>query len=107
MVLGSGRLILGLGSRRLQYGQNLGNMGKSLPIQRGYAIYVFLRLSFLGKKMPSKTERTLIALGNSRVVVMPKAWVEGMNLSPGDKLELVYDEDVIVRPAKKEAKRNE
>lgn len=33
-------------------------------------------------------------------MALPKHWVTGMGLKPGDKLEVVYDEDVIVRVKK-------
>jgi len=49
--------------------------------------------------MASKTERTLIQLGNSRVIAMPHDWCEGNGLRPGAKLEVLYDEDVIIRIA--------
>ncbi len=57
------------------------------------------------RTLPSKTIHTLIEVGNSRVVVMPKPWVEGMNLHPGDKLEVIFDEDVIIRPVKRGEKK--
>lgn len=51
--------------------------------------------------MASKTERTLIQLGNSRVIAMPHDWCEGNGLRPGDKLEVLYDQDVVIRAIKR------
>jgi antitoxin component of MazEF toxin-antitoxin module len=50
--------------------------------------------------MPSKTERNLISLGDSYVVVVPKHWVQGQQLEPGSRLELTYDEDIVIKVKK-------
>jgi antitoxin component of MazEF toxin-antitoxin module len=34
---------------------------------------------------------------------MPKHWIEGMNLEPGDKVEVLYDQDVTIRATKRGA----
>ncbi|MGD0177977.1 MAG: AbrB/MazE/SpoVT family DNA-binding domain-containing protein [Candidatus Bathyarchaeia archaeon] len=57
--------------------------------------------------MPAKTERTIIQLGHAQVVTMPHDWVEGMGLKTGDRVEVIYDEAVTIRPVKmkREAER--
>lgn len=55
--------------------------------------------------MVSKVERTVIALGDSKVICLPKAWCDGMLVQAGDTLTLLFDEDVLVRTVKKEHKK--
>jgi hypothetical protein len=55
--------------------------------------------------MVSKVQRTVIDLGGSRVIALPKPWIDGMMISPGDKLEILFDQDCIVKVIpKKDAK---
>ncbi len=54
--------------------------------------------------MVSKTERKLIEIGGSQLIVLPHDWIAGMELRTGDKVEVLYDEDVTIK-VKKEAKR--
>ncbi|MGP8069881.1 MAG: AbrB/MazE/SpoVT family DNA-binding domain-containing protein [Candidatus Bathyarchaeia archaeon] len=51
--------------------------------------------------MPSRTERIVIKLGGSEIVSLPHDWVEGNGLQPGDKVEVLYDQDVLVRLLKR------
>ena len=49
--------------------------------------------------MPISVERTLFRIGNGGfAITVPKAWVRYRKLRPGDKLEIIADEDLIVRP---------
>jgi len=47
--------------------------------------------------MASKTERTVVALGGSRVIALPHDWCEGSDVHPGDKLVVLYDETVTIK----------
>ena len=48
--------------------------------------------------MPIQVERTLFRIGNGGfAVTVPKAWVRYRKLRPGDKVEIVADEDLIIR----------
>jgi antitoxin component of MazEF toxin-antitoxin module len=40
-------------------------------------------------------------VGGSDVVVLPKDWLQGMELKTGDAVELIYDQDVRVRSVKR------
>jgi hypothetical protein len=46
--------------------------------------------------MPSISNRKLLRVGESLGVTLPRDWVRGHNLRPGDDLELSYNEDVTV-----------
>jgi antitoxin component of MazEF toxin-antitoxin module len=45
----------------------------------------------------AKTERKIIQLAGSLVVVMPHDWIQGMELKAGDPVEVLYDDVVTVR----------
>ena len=48
--------------------------------------------------MPIKTERTLFRVGeDSFAVTLPKAWVIYNGLKHGDEVEVIANEDVIIR----------
>ena len=48
--------------------------------------------------MPIKVERTLFKIGEGGfAVTLPKAWVRYYNLKPGDKVEIVANESLIIR----------
>lgn len=52
--------------------------------------------------MPIQVERTLFRIGNGGfAVTVPKAWVRYRQLRPGDKVEIIADEDLIIRPKPK------
>lgn len=52
--------------------------------------------------MPIQVERTLFRIGNGGfAVTVPKAWVRYRKLRPGDKVEIIADEDLIIRPKPK------
>ena len=56
--------------------------------------------------MPIQVERTLFRIGNGGfAVTVPKAWVRYRKLQPGDKVEVVADEDLIIRPMVSRAAR--
>ena len=49
--------------------------------------------------MPCLTERTVIDLGQgSYVVCLPKAWLRYYGLKPGDKVEVVSNGVITIRP---------
>lgn len=48
--------------------------------------------------MPIKTERSLFKVGeDSFAVTLPKAWVMYNGLKHGDEVEVIANEDVIIR----------
>lgn len=52
--------------------------------------------------MPTLTERSVINMGQgSFVMTLPKAWVRYFGIKPGDKLEIITNDDLIVRPKKR------
>jgi len=55
------------------------------------------------RRMPTKQERTLIDLKQgSYVVCLPKPWLRYHNIKPGDKLELITNGKLTIRPKRKE-----
>jgi bifunctional DNA-binding transcriptional regulator/antitoxin component of YhaV-PrlF toxin-antitoxin module len=52
--------------------------------------------------MPTLTQRTLIKFGeNGLVLTIPKAWIDYYQLKPGDKLEVIANGELTIRPLKK------
>ena len=52
--------------------------------------------------MPSLTKRKLIKFGeDSFVLTVPKGWARYYGLKAGDRLEVIADEELIVRPERK------
>jgi antitoxin component of MazEF toxin-antitoxin module len=51
--------------------------------------------------MPSRTERTVIRLGGSEIVSLPHDWCQGNGVKEGDKLEVLYDDNIVIRPVKR------
>ncbi len=48
--------------------------------------------------MPIKMERTLFKVGDdSYAITLPKAWVTTKQLKHGDMLDLLIDDDVVIR----------
>lgn len=48
--------------------------------------------------MPIKVERTLFKIGEGGfAVTLPKAWVRFYQLEPGDKVEIIANDDLIIR----------
>jgi len=48
--------------------------------------------------MPIKMERTLFKVGeDSFAVTLPKAWISYKQLKHGDMVEVLVDEDVVIR----------
>ena len=48
--------------------------------------------------MPIKVERILFRVGEvSLAVTLPKAWVTYNNLKPGDTVEVIADDGVLIR----------
>lgn len=53
--------------------------------------------------MPSLTERSVINMGQgSYIITLPKAWLRYFGIKPGDKLEVIANGDLIIRPKKGE-----
>ena len=49
--------------------------------------------------MPTLAKRKLIKFGESGLVLtVPKAWARFYGLKPGDKVEVVADGELVVRP---------
>jgi len=47
-------------------------------------------------------ERTLTKVGgNSLMVTLPKGWLRYMGLKPGDKVEVISNGDITIRPKQK------
>jgi bifunctional DNA-binding transcriptional regulator/antitoxin component of YhaV-PrlF toxin-antitoxin module len=52
--------------------------------------------------MPGLSERTVIDLGQgSYVVCLPKAWLRYYGLGPGDKVEVISNGEITIRPKRK------
>ena len=52
--------------------------------------------------MPMLLLRSLIRMGDGGLVVtVPKGWAAFYGLKPGDKVELVADDEIIIRPRPK------
>ena len=58
--------------------------------------------------MPIKVERTLFKIGEGGfAVTLPKAWINYYQLKPGDKVEIIANDDLIIRVKDKTNKGNE
>lgn len=63
---------------------------------------------FKGDKIPSKFEHKLVRIGESSVgVILPKAWLRYNEMKNGDIVELIANENVIVKPLKDNGGHNE
>ena len=51
--------------------------------------------------MPILVERSLFKIGGGFAVTLPKAWVRHNNLKPGDKVEVIANRVVTIRPKAK------
>jgi antitoxin component of MazEF toxin-antitoxin module len=52
-----------------------------------------------GPKMPFLTKRSLIKFGrDSCVITLPSAWLRYYDLKPGDKVTMIADGEIIIRP---------
>jgi len=49
---------------------------------------------------PSLSPRKIVSIGSSLAVTLPPDWIRGNDLKAGDRVELLYDEVVRVRPLK-------
>ena len=51
--------------------------------------------------MPTLTERSVIDMGQgSYIITLPKAWIRYFGIKPGDKLEVITNDDLIIKPVK-------
>ena len=58
--------------------------------------------------MPIKVERILFRVGEgSLAVTLPKAWVTYNRLKPGDTVEVIVNDDVIIRIKEKPITKDE
>jgi len=48
--------------------------------------------------MPSKIERKILKTGDSKVVALPPNWLRMFKLDIGDKVDVLYNSIVIVKP---------
>lgn len=48
--------------------------------------------------MPVLVERSLFKIGGGFAVTLPKAWVRRNNLKPGDRVVVVANKEVTIRP---------
>jgi len=51
--------------------------------------------------MPTLVERSLFKIGGGFAITLPKPWVRFYELKPGDKLEIITDDDLVVRVKKR------
>jgi len=58
--------------------------------------------------MPIKVERTLFKIGEGGfAVTLPKAWINYYQLKPGDKVEIIANDDLTIRVKDKGEKGEE
>jgi len=51
--------------------------------------------------MPTVTTRSLIRMGDGGLVItIPKSWAKYYKLKPGDKVEIITNGELIIRPEK-------
>lgn len=55
--------------------------------------------------MSTLTERKLMPMGGgSLVVTLPKGWVRFYQLKPGDKVAIIANDEILIRPIPKQGK---
>ncbi len=47
--------------------------------------------------MVARTERTILKVGTSDAITLPRHWLNGMELKTGDIVDVTYDEVVVIR----------
>jgi len=53
---------------------------------------------------PLKMERTVFKVGeDSFAITLPKSWISYRQLKHGDVVEIIVDDDLIIRPKKEES----
>lgn len=58
--------------------------------------------------MPTLVERSVINLGQgSYVITLPKGWLRYFGIKPGDRLEVVSDGELVIRPPKRKGSRSD
>jgi antitoxin component of MazEF toxin-antitoxin module len=61
-----------------------------------------------GVKMPMLLERSLIKFGDGGCVIsIPVAWLRYYGLGPGDKVEMIANGELIIRPKKTNPETNQ
>ena len=48
--------------------------------------------------MPAKMERTILKTGDSKTAALPPDWLRMFNLNVGDKIAVLYNSIVIIKP---------
>ena len=48
--------------------------------------------------MPAKIQRKIIKIGDSKVAALPPDWLRAFRLEAGDKVEVLYNAIVIIKP---------
>jgi antitoxin component of MazEF toxin-antitoxin module len=51
--------------------------------------------------MPIPENRPLFRTGDSLAVTLPKVWIRHFRLRAGDRVEIVVNEELIIRPSEK------
>ncbi len=55
--------------------------------------------------MPIFVERSLFKTGDSLAVTLPKAWTKYFQLKAGDRVEIVVNDELVIRVPKEEEKQ--
>jgi antitoxin component of MazEF toxin-antitoxin module len=55
--------------------------------------------------MPIPEERPLFKTGESLAVTLPKVWIKHFHLQAGDRVEIVVDEELVIRVRREGEKR--
>ena len=55
--------------------------------------------------MPIFVERSLFKTGDSLAVTLPKAWTKYFQLKAGDQVEIVANDELVIRVKKEEEKQ--
>ena len=55
--------------------------------------------------MPVFVERSLFKIGESLAVTLPKAWTRDLQLKAGDRVEIVVNDELVIRVKKEEEKQ--
>lgn len=58
--------------------------------------------------MPTLDKRSVIDLGQgSYVITLPKAWLRYFGIKPGDKLEVIANGELVIRPPNRRGSRSD
>ena len=51
--------------------------------------------------MPARTSRTVMRVGASMVLALPPDYLRGSRIAKGDKLDVVYNDMILIKPRNK------